>query len=84
LTQHTLLGLEGTKVTDAGMEYLKGLTQLSYLYLAGTKVGGGGLEHLKGLTPKRKWILLRPGSSGTNRRRESPGRFSMMEPSRAG
>ena len=36
-------------MTDAGLEHLKGLTQLHSLDLGGTKVTDAGLEHLKGL-----------------------------------
>ena len=42
--------LDGTKVTDAGLEHLKGLTQLHKLGLNNTKVSDAGLEHLNGLT----------------------------------
>lgn len=38
------------KVTDAGLEHLKGLTQLQHLILQNTKITDAGLEHLKGLT----------------------------------
>ena len=37
-------------ISDAGLEHLKGLTQLQRLDLRGTKVSDAGLEHLKGLT----------------------------------
>ena len=37
-------------VTDAGLEHLKGLTNLQDLYLGFSKVTDAGLEHLKGLT----------------------------------
>jgi hypothetical protein len=39
-----------TKVTDAGIEHLKGWTQLKLLILSNTKVTDVGLEHLKGWT----------------------------------
>jgi hypothetical protein len=45
-----LLYLDGTQVTDAGLEHLKGLTALQGLSLDGTQVTDAGLEHLKGLT----------------------------------
>ncbi|HKI32893.1 MAG TPA: protein kinase [Gemmataceae bacterium] len=38
------------KVDDAGLEHLKGLTNLVMLHLNGTQVSDGGLVHLKGLT----------------------------------
>jgi hypothetical protein len=40
-------------VTDAGLEHLKGLTNLRYLVACGTKIGDAGLGHLKGLTNLR-------------------------------
>ena len=42
--------LEETKVTDAGLVRLKGLTSLKELYLSTTEATDAGLEHLKGLT----------------------------------
>jgi len=44
-----LQGFMGTRVTDAGLEHLKGLTQLQWLNLTGTRVTDAGLKHLKGL-----------------------------------
>ncbi|MEC9349856.1 MAG: leucine-rich repeat domain-containing protein, partial [Planctomycetota bacterium] len=45
------LDLNWTKVTDAGLKHLKGLTNLTSLYLFfNTKVTDAGLEHLRGLT----------------------------------
>ena len=42
---------EGTKVTDAGLVHLKGLTSLQYLGISdNTKITDAGLVHLKGLT----------------------------------
>jgi hypothetical protein len=38
------------KVTDAGLEHVKALTQLRNLDLSGTQVTDAGLEHLKSLT----------------------------------
>ena len=49
--------LDDTKVGDAGLEHLKGLTQLQDLSLGGTKVSDAGLEHLKGLT-QLQWLDL--------------------------
>ena len=40
----------GAQVTDAGLKYLKGLTQLQQLSLIQAQVTDAGLEHLKGLT----------------------------------
>jgi hypothetical protein len=44
------VGLPGEAVTDAGLEHLKGLTQLKRLYLEDTRVTDAGLKHLRGLT----------------------------------
>ena len=41
--------LDGTRVTDAGLEHLKGLNHLEDLSLDKTRVGDAGLECLKGL-----------------------------------
>jgi hypothetical protein len=46
------------QVTDAGLEHIKGLTQLRTLDLTQTKVTGTGLEHLKGLTQLQTLKLL--------------------------
>ena len=40
--------LAKTKVTDAGLEHLKGLKQLRALYLWDTHITDAGLKHLKG------------------------------------
>ena len=47
------LDLCATSVTDAGLEHLKGLTNLRVLGLGQTRVTDGGLEHLKVLTSLR-------------------------------
>ena len=44
------LSLFGTKVTDAGLAHLKGLTNLRGLRLTDTNITDAGLVHLKGLT----------------------------------
>jgi hypothetical protein len=49
--------LEYTKVTDAGLEHLKGLNQLRKLYLSHTQVTDAGLEHLKGLNQLKELSL---------------------------
>ncbi len=43
------LDLDGTQVTDAGLEHLKGMTILQLLYLNDTQITDVGLGHLKGL-----------------------------------
>jgi hypothetical protein len=40
------VSLRVTKITDAGLVHLKGLTKLQTLYLGGTKITGGGLLRL--------------------------------------
>jgi hypothetical protein len=49
--------LSSCSVTDAGLEHLKGLTQLRTLILDSTKVTDAGLEHLKGLTQLQELYL---------------------------
>jgi hypothetical protein len=44
------LNLAGTKVTDAGLEYLRRLPKLEMLVLSNTKVTDAGLVHLNALT----------------------------------
>ena len=43
----SVLNLTASKVTDAGLEQLKGFTNLTELNLTGTRVTGSGLRHLK-------------------------------------
>jgi hypothetical protein len=52
-----LVYLDGTKVTDAGLEHLNGLTQLRWLALNGTRVTDAGLAHLKGRSQLRELEL---------------------------
>jgi hypothetical protein len=64
----TMLYLEGTKVTDAGLVHLEGLNQLEAVNLNNTKVTDVGIEHLHGLTKLRfLWIS---GTQVTNAGRE--------------
>ena len=51
------MNLWNTKVSDAALERLKGLTNLEMLQLDGTEITDAGLEHLKGL-PNLKWLTL--------------------------
>ena len=46
----TGLDLSATKVTDAGLVHLEGLTQLQTLNLGATSITDAGLAHLEGLT----------------------------------
>jgi hypothetical protein len=52
------LGLDNTKVTDAGLAHLKGLTHLQVLVLDSTEVTDAGLEHLEGMTELRTLHLF--------------------------
>ena len=45
--------LTGDRISDADLEYLKGLTSIQTLSLAGTQITDAGTEHLKGLTSLR-------------------------------
>ena len=51
----TTLNLGRSKFTDAGLEYLKGLTNLEFLYLNHTKVTDAGAASLKEALPNC-WI----------------------------
>jgi len=60
LTQLQTLDLSHSKVTDAGLEHLKGLTRLQTLALSECmKVTDAGLERLKGLTQLQTLVLTR-------------------------
>jgi Leucine-rich repeat (LRR) protein len=52
LTQLSILWLDHTAVTDAGLEHLKGLTQLQTLDLSGTNVTDEGVKKLQQALPK--------------------------------
>jgi hypothetical protein len=43
------LTLDGTKITDSGLERLRGMAQLERLWLTHTDVTDAGVEHLSGL-----------------------------------
>jgi hypothetical protein len=49
------------RITDAGLEKLKGLTGLEYLDLMGQGITDAGLEHLKGLTSLKDLYLSGEG-----------------------
>jgi Leucine-rich repeat (LRR) protein len=51
-------GTQGTKVTDKGLEHLKGSVNLQRLHLYGTPITDEGLVHLKGLTDLRLLNLV--------------------------
>jgi len=46
-----------SKITDAGLEHLKGLTELKELFLNNTDITDAGLVHLKGLTNLEMLII---------------------------
>ncbi|MCP4815973.1 MAG: hypothetical protein GY888_25940 [Planctomycetaceae bacterium] len=52
------VGLNNTKITDAELVHLKGLTELFFLVLADTQVTDAGLVHLEGLKNLRFLFLL--------------------------
>ena len=49
--------LDNTPVTDAGLEHLRGLTQLEWLNLSHTQVADDGLAHLRGMTRLQELLL---------------------------
>jgi Leucine-rich repeat (LRR) protein len=51
------LSLSQTPITDAGLEHLKGLTNLEKLYLYNSRMTGKGLAHLEKLTRLRYLYL---------------------------
>ena len=53
----TVVSLDGTPVTDAGLTHLKGLPQLRTLILSHSKITDAGLVHLKGL-PQLQTLIL--------------------------
>ena len=59
------VNLSGTKVTDAGLVHLKGLTNLRWLDLGDTNVTDAGLVHLKGLTKLERLDLWSTKVSAT-------------------
>ena len=50
VSEVSLINFEGTQITDAGLVYLKALTNLQELYLSVTQVTDAGLVHLWGLS----------------------------------
>ena len=43
------LSLTGTRITDAGLKHIEGLTNVQHLMLSYTPITDKGLDHLKGL-----------------------------------
>ena len=62
MTNLQSLNLTYTKVTDAGLAHLKGLTRLQSLQFEATQVTDAGLKHLKGLTQLQSLDLAEPRS----------------------
>ena len=60
------MSLHSDKITDAGVQYLEGLTRLRELDLACTGITDAGLERLKGLTRLERLDLF--GAAGHRRR----------------
>ena len=54
LSQLEVLELKGTKITDTGLEHLKGLKRLQILSLFQTKVTDAGIERLQKALPKAR------------------------------
>ncbi len=56
-----ILCLDNSDVTDAGLEYLKGMNRLQHLTLESTGVTDGAIVHLKRLVgrPRRRLRALR-------------------------
>ena len=57
MTQLQSLQLMGSKVSDAGLQRLKGLTHSSDWTSTAPRVSDAGLNHLKGLTQLRELNL---------------------------
>jgi internalin A len=53
-----VLGITDSRISDNGLVYLSGLSNLKKLFLDGTHVTDSGLQHLKGLL-MLKWLYLR-------------------------
>ncbi len=53
------LSLNGTQVTNNGLQHLSGLTNLQQLFLGGTEIGDAGLRHLQRLKNLRRLYLNR-------------------------
>jgi hypothetical protein len=51
LTCYQYLNLSGTRVSDAGLVHLKGLTKLSHLQLFATQASCAGVQELKQAVP---------------------------------
>ena len=59
--QSAWFGNKGSKITDAGIEQFKGLSEMVYLALNDTQITDAGLAHLRGLTRlQRLWLNNTP------------------------
>ena len=65
--------MSDTQITDAGVEYLKRLTNFLWLNLDGSQVTDAGLAHLKGLAKLKYLFLYRTQitDAGVNDRKQS-------------
>jgi hypothetical protein len=70
------LNLNDTSVTDAGLHYLEGLTNLYVLYLDDTKLTGEGLAHLQGAAGLQRLSI--DYSNVTDRALEHIGAFRQL------
>ena len=73
MTNLGTLDVEGTKITDAGLEHLKGMTDLVTLKLGRTGITDAGLSHLEGMTRLRNLGLedTKVTEAGVKRLREA-------------
>ena len=77
LSQLQQLDIASTHITDAGLEYLKGLTRLQTLDLDGTQITYAGLEHLKNWHNSESCTSSIPMSQ--TRREEAPTGVAQLQ-----
>ena len=71
------LHLERTKITDKGLEQIKGLENLEYLNLYGTEIGDAGLDYLTNLKKLKSLYLwqTKVTDEGVKKLQEAATRF---------
>jgi Leucine-rich repeat (LRR) protein len=79
----TYLGLQGTRVTDAGLEVLVELPNLTELYLQDARVSRYGYEQLKAALPKAKIQWSEPNRRATEQVLALGGTVEIAEPGKA-